>query len=248
MSQPKPIPKISVLMYHQVGKFTEPKTHRSCYCDVDRFRAQMAFLKYAGYRVISMEQAYAALYGDASLTGHSVVLSFDDGYENFADHALPILQVHGYPSILFAVSGLLGQPARWLEGGGENSPLLSGERLRQLRSAQVEIGSHAVSHPRLSRLSPEKVRQEVENSKAVLEDLLGEEVGFFAYPYGDYSPMVRDMVETVGYKAALTCSRGVANTAPNPYEIPRKAISYGDSLLGFIWKLAVKNRLKERYA
>jgi peptidoglycan/xylan/chitin deacetylase (PgdA/CDA1 family) len=241
-------PNISVLMYHQVGTFAEPKTHRSCYCDVGRFRAQMALLRATGYRVISLAQAYAALFEGQPLAGRSVVLSFDDGYENFADHALPILQAFGYPSVLFAVSGLLGQPARWLSGDGEKPGLLSAERLRGLRAAQVEIGSHTASHQRLSRLAPEQAWQEIAGSKAALEDALGEPVRFFAYPYGDYSPAVRDLVSRAGYQAALTCSRGAANTAPNPFEIPRKAVSYGDNRLGVLWKLAVKNRRKDRYA
>ncbi len=59
---------------------------------------------------------------------------------------------------------------------------------------------------------------------------------------------MRDAVARAGYKAAVTCSRGAANTAPNPFEIPRKAISYGDNLLGVWWKLAMKNALKNRYA
>ncbi len=246
MNQPAPYPRISILMYHQVGKFEEPKTHRSCYCDVDRFRAQMVFLKYAGYSVVSLEQAHAALFENRPLAKRSIVLSFDDGYENFADHALPILQEFGYPSALFAVSGLLGKPARWLSG--DHPPLLSAGRLRELRSAGVEVGSHTVSHPRLSRLPPERAWQEIAGSKASLEDVLGEEVRFFAYPYGDYNPKVRDLVMSAGYQAAVTCSRGAAGTAPNAFEIPRKAISYGDSLLGFFWKLAVKNRRKDRYA
>ena len=234
MDSPNPAPPISVLMYHQVGRFAEPTQHRSSFCDVRRFRAQMGLLKTLGCRVISLREAQAALFEGQPLAGRSVVLSFDDGYENFAEHALPVMAEFGYPSVLFAVSGLLGQPARW--------------QLRQLRSAQVEIGSHTVSHPRLSHLGATEAMREIADSKAALEESLGAAVDFFAYPYGDYNPAVRDAVERAGYQAAVTCSRGLANTAPNPFEIPRKAIAYGDSLVGFFWKLAVKNRRKDVYA
>ncbi|MEI8312731.1 MAG: hypothetical protein WCH98_18425, partial [Verrucomicrobiota bacterium] len=70
-------PRVSVLMYHQVGRFAAPKTHRACYCDAGRFRAQMAFLKHAGYHVISLADACAALFGTHPLPGRAVVLSFD---------------------------------------------------------------------------------------------------------------------------------------------------------------------------
>ncbi len=241
-------PRISVLMYHQVGKFTTPKTHRSCYCDVDKFRAQMAWLKFAGYPVISLAEAHAALFANLAVPHRSVVLSFDDGYANFADHALPVLTEFGYPSVLFAVSGLLGQSAQWISGDREKPHLLSASRLRELRPAKVEVGSHSISHPRLSRLPTEQAWREIVDSKSELEQALGEGVRFFAYPYGDYNPGVRDAVARAGYQAALTCSRGAANTAPNAFEIPRKAISYGDSVVGFWWKLAVKNQRKDRYA
>ncbi len=241
-------PRVSVMMYHQVGRFAAPKKHRACYCDTGRFRAQMAFLKHAGYHVISMADACSALFGGQALPGRAVVLSFDDGYENFADEALPVLREFGYPSVLFAVSGLLGWRAQWLDGDGEKPALLSARRLCEMRKERVEIGSHSVSHARLGRLEPAQACREITDSKAALEDVLGEAVDFFAYPYGDYTPAVRDAVRDAGYQAAVTCSRGAANTAPNPFEIPRKAVSYGDSLLGVFWKLAMKNRLKNRDA
>jgi peptidoglycan/xylan/chitin deacetylase (PgdA/CDA1 family) len=235
-------------MYHQVGQFKQPRAHRSCYCETDRFRAQMGLLKWAGFNVISLSEAYAALFAGQPLAGRSVVLSFDDGYENFADNALPVLQDYGYPSVLFAVSGLLGQPAKWLDGDGAKPGLLSAARLRELRSAKVEIGSHSVTHPRLSRVTAKQARLEIAASKTALELTLGEPVNFFAYPYGDYNRVVRDAVIAAGYQAAVTCSRGAANTAPNPFEIPRKAVSYGDNNLGLLWKLFLKNRRKDRYA
>lgn len=248
MRAPHAAPPISVLMYHQVGPFEKPTQHRSSFCDVRRFRAQMQLLKTLGCHVISLREAQAALFEGRPLAGRSVVLSFDDGYENFADHALPVMAEFSYPSVLFAVSGLLGQPARWLSDGGQTSPLLSAQRLRELRAAKVEVGSHTVNHPRLSRLGASEVRREIVDSKDALEQSLGAAVDFFAYPYGDYNPAVRDAVAEAGYQAALTCSRGTANTAPNRYEIPRKAIAYGDDLIGFAWKLLVKNRRKDRYA
>ena len=241
-------PRVSVLMYHQVGRFNNPRKHRACYCDVGRFRDQMAFFKHAGYRVISMSDACRALFNNHPLPGRAVVLSFDDGYDNFADEALPVLRDFGYPSVLFAVSGLLGRRADWLTGEGDKPSLLTAQRLRDLRASQVEIGSHTVNHPRLSRLDPQHAWHEIADSKSALEDTMGEPVGFFAYPYGDYNSAVRDAVVRAGYQAAVTCSRGAANTAPNPFEIPRKAISYGDNLLGVFWKVAMKNRRKDRYA
>lgn len=249
-SGPRPLPgrpPLSILMYHQVGEFTAPRNHRAGYCHVHRFRTQMAFLARAGYRVLSLDAAIAGLLGDGELPPRGVVLSFDDGYRNFREHALPVLQHYGFPAAVYMISGLVGGRAEWLGADGRDTPpMLSASELRELRQAGITVGSHTVSHPRLSRLAADAVARELRDSKAQLEDLLGEAVPHFCYPYGDYSPSVRDAVIDAGYRSALSCIRGAANTADNVYELPRKAISYGDNLLGYWWKLAMKNARKDR--
>ncbi|MBS0552216.1 MAG: polysaccharide deacetylase family protein, partial [Proteobacteria bacterium] len=94
---------INILMYHQVGPFERLEgamaAHRSTYCRVDRFAAQMAFLKRCGYTVLSMDQVLACVRGQAPIPQRAVALTFDDGYENFAEHAWPILRKHGFPAM-----------------------------------------------------------------------------------------------------------------------------------------------------
>jgi len=236
-----PQPPVSVLMYHQVGEFPAPKEHRALYCHVRRFASQMAYLKRFGYHVISLQQAVDALFGDARLPGRSVVLTFDDGYRNFRDYAWPILRRHGFPATLFMVADKVGGRADWLSGNQEHAPLLDADELRALNAEGLDVGSHTLSHPRLSRLDAAAVKRELSGSKARLEALLQAPVPHFCYPSGDYNEAVRDAVRDAGYRTGLTCIRGAANYAPNPYEIPRKAISYGDNLAGFFWKLHMKD-------
>lgn len=245
-SMPPAAPPVSILMYHQVGHFRSPKAHRASFCHVRRFRGQMAYLKLFGYSVISLEQAYRGLFEGEPLPQRAVVLTFDDGYENFREHAWPILQRHGFPATVFLVTELMGKTARWLTSKGDSTPLMSTETVRQLRREGVSFGSHALSHPRLSKIDPEQMRREVIDSKNVLEDILGEAVPDFCYPYGDYDARVRDTVAEAGYRLGLTCIRGAANTADNPFEIPRKAVSFGDTLPGYFWKLHMKHARKDK--
>lgn len=232
-------------MYHQVGRFRSPRAHRATFCELGRFRAQMAFLRYAGYRVISLAECLAGLFEGARLARRSVVITFDDGYQNFAEHAFPVLRRYGYPATVFLVAGLLGQRAQWLlDDGRDGPPLMSAATVRELAGADISFGSHSLSHPRLSRLTPERQREEIVASKARLEDQLGFAVADFCYPYGDYDRHARDLAEAAGYRSALTCVRGAANGAANRFEIPRKAVSYGDSLAGVWWKLHFKHRVK----
>jgi peptidoglycan/xylan/chitin deacetylase (PgdA/CDA1 family) len=238
-------PPISVLMYHQVGEFARPAAHRALFCHVKRFRAQMAYLKWMNIPVLSLEQAHRVLFEGQTLSRPAVVLTFDDGYENFREHAWPVLQEHGFPVTAFLVSDLMGKSSEWLGSEfAERPPLMDGPTVRRLADEGVSFGSHACSHPRLSRLSPEQMRREIFDSKAALEDTLGRPVPDFCYPYGDYNTQARDMVAEAGYRSGLTCIKGPANTAHNPFEIPRKAISYGDNLVGFAWKVHVKNKRK----
>jgi len=236
---------LSILMYHQVGRFNNPREHRAVYCDVGKFRRQMAYLKYSGHQVISMQCAYRGLFLGAPLPPRPVVLTFDDGYENFRQQAWPILQQLGYPATVYLVTDLIGRSAEWL-APDQQAPLMDSITIRQLHADGVSFGSHTCSHSRLSQLPEHKQRREIIDSKHKLEDLFGEAVTEFCYPFGDYNLKTRDIVEEAGYATALTCIRGAANTAANPFEVPRKAISYGDSLLGFFWKLEVKHARKDK--
>lgn len=238
-------PTVSILMYHQVGRFAAPKNHRAVYCDIRRFKTQMSYLKYSGHQVISMDDAYKGLFLGKPLPSRPVVLTFDDGYQNFMEYAWPVLQKHGYPAMVYLISERIGDTASWFEEG-KNDKLMDTDTIRQLRRQGVDFGSHTRSHCRLSQLSAQKQRQEIFDSKTELEDLLEEKITAFCYPFGDYTPLTRDLVQEAGYNHALTCIRGAANTAFNQFEIPRKAISYGDSLPGFFWKLEIKNARKDK--
>lgn len=238
------MPPLSILMYHQVGPYPRPKGHKASFCHIRQFRQQLAYLKLAGFRVISMAEAYEGLFGGGVIAPRSVVLTFDDGYQDFHDHAWPALQEYGFPATVFLISGLIGQPARWQTDFERIAPLMDAPTIRRLQDEGVHFGSHAVNHDRLPQLDTEAVRHEVFDSKAALQDLLGREVSHFCYPYGEYDQRARDFVEQAGYQTGLTCIRGAANFADNPFEIPRKAISYGDNVLGFAWKLHMKHARK----
>ncbi|AKJ30624.1 polysaccharide deacetylase family protein [Caldimonas brevitalea] len=241
-------PPVSVLMYHQVGMFPRPKAHRAAFCDVKRFAAQMAFLKWGGYSVISLEQAYRGLFEGAPLPARPVVLTFDDGYQNFKEHAWPVLQRHGFPASVFIVTEQSGRHAGWLAADFTPAPLMDHATLRQLAREGVNFGSHTLNHRRLSQLDETQQRREIFDSKAALEDVLGQPVPDFCYPYGDYDPRARDLTAEAGYRLGLTCIRGAANTADNAFEIPRKAISYGDNVIGYAWKLHMKHARKDKPA
>lgn len=237
---------ISFLMYHQVGQFRPMRAHRANYCDAGRFRRQMALLERLGYRVLDLDQALTCLRGEVPTPPRAVVLTFDDAYENFAEHALPVLQTYGFPATVYAIGAWLGRPMAWAgkEPGRAQPPLMSGARLREIRAAGIQVGSHSMHHVKLGEVSPEVQRRELADSKAALEDLLGEPVHHLCYPFGSFDLNAVRSAAEAGYTSATTCLRGAATQADHPLALPRKAISYGDNLIGYWWKLAMKDAPK----
>ncbi|WP_235971908.1 polysaccharide deacetylase family protein [Aquariibacter albus] len=234
-------------MYHRVGVFPRPAAHRALFCDVGRFARQMHFLRWAGIDVVSLDQALVHV-AAGQFDRPRVVLTFDDGYQDFADHAWPILKSMGYPASVFLVSRQVGGPARWLGSDLPAANLMDRATLRRLDAEGVDFGSHTQNHRRLSTLSDTQMRGEILNSKHELEDMLGHDIRHFCYPYGDYTESARACVQTAGYHSGLTCIRGAANLATNVHELPRKAISHGDNLFGFAWKILFKHARKGRGA
>jgi peptidoglycan/xylan/chitin deacetylase (PgdA/CDA1 family) len=238
--------RISILMYHQVGEFAPMKAHRANYCDHRRFAAQMAFLDHFGYRVLGLDEALQLLIGNRPIPPRAVVLTFDDAYANFLDYALPILRRHGFPATVYAISGYLGRSADWFakDPGRPVPRLMTGNELRDIRDQGIGIGSHSAGHVRLGEADIDTQRRELGDSKAALEDLLGEEVRHLCYPYGSFNLETIQAAREAGYASATTCLRGAAEPGDHPLVLPRKGISFGDNLLGYFWKLNVKQAPK----
>jgi peptidoglycan/xylan/chitin deacetylase (PgdA/CDA1 family) len=114
---------------------------------------------------------------------------------------------------------------------------MGADALRLIQQGEMEIGSHTLSHPLLHRLSPDERVLEIRESKSQLENVPGLAVESFAYPYGVYIPENVQEVIDAGYKTAVTVHLGVANHSNSPYVFSRKAISWGDSPIGFFHKL-----------
>lgn len=228
---------IRVLLYHHIGRFDRPERQLGLYCHVDHFARQMAGLARSSLAVISLDRALAAIAGRAPLGRPAVVLTFDDGYQDFHDHAWPVLRAHALPATVFAVSGRLGARADWpSQPTVGDDRLMDAATLRSLADQGLEIGGHTATHPRLSRLTPAERNREIGDARLRLEDAIGRGVRHFAYPYGDYDADARERVAAGGFASGLTCIRDRAERADNLFEIPREGISYKDGWLRYAYK------------
>ena len=185
-----------ILMYHGVADEAEDPNHL-CVAP-DRFAEQLAWLKRRGVRGVSIGTLV-----DAMRVGRPrglVGITFDDGYVNVLEAALPELRRHGFTATMFIVSGRLGGSNEWDEG--PRWPLMSAGQVRELAAAGMEIGSHSTTHARLAGLDAGQLKAQVGDSKASLADLTGAPVRGFAYPYGSMDATARLAVRDAGYDYA----------------------------------------------
>jgi peptidoglycan/xylan/chitin deacetylase (PgdA/CDA1 family) len=194
-----------VLMYHSVEAYTEDPYRVTVH--PDRFERQLHWLRSRGLRGVSMAALPAAAAGGSArgLVG----LTFDDGYADFRTHALPVLLRYGFGATLFVVAGRLGGTNAWDEPGPRKALLTAGE-VRTVEAAGIEIGSHSLTHPRLSTVDPQRLRAEVADSRAILADVLGHPVAGFCYPYGALGEREADAVAESGYGYACAVGRSTA--------------------------------------
>ena len=240
---------ISVLMYHRVGEFKRIKEHRALYCKKNQFALQMWFLKFFKYKVISLDEAlFLMSSSNHDISSKHIVLTFDDGYLDFYEFAYPILRKYNFHATVYVLSHLIGKNAVWFLKEGREAPLLlnKDQLLQLIKTSHIEIGSHGRFHLKLSEIPVELAKEEIENSKYRLEKELGIKIKHFCYPYGKFNKKVVELVRDAGYSSAVTCVRAGVDKDTDPYLIPRKAISFGDSLIGFLWKIHIKNKPKQK--
>ncbi len=239
----------AVLMYHSVAP--DPADPYRVTVHPDRFARQMAWLARRGLRGVAVRDLLAARppgpdgpagHGSraAGATGPGLVgLTFDDGYADFAEHALPVLRRYGFGATVFAIAGRLGGENEW-DPEGPRKPLLTGAQLGQLASSGVEIGSHGMRHVRLPGTTEADLRSETAVSRRVLREITGQDVPGFCYPYGDLDARVERSVREAGYGYA--CAIWPSDLTGR-HALPRTYVGNEDGPLR-LWAKTVRHRLK----
>jgi peptidoglycan/xylan/chitin deacetylase (PgdA/CDA1 family) len=196
----------------------------------------------AGARFVDGPDALEVLTGRRRADPRSVLVTFDDGYADFARTALPILRRAGVPSVLFAVSAL--RENRWdVEGGASPRRLLGLDELADLsRQDDVDIGVHTRTHPDLRTLSPREVQDQVAGAHDDLRAAGVEALPLLAYPFGGHDADVRAAVADAGYAAAFTIEPGIASPAADPYALPRMMVMRDWGTVGLLARVALAGR------
>lgn len=178
------------------------------------FRAQLEALASSRAAVIPL--------ADIRNNPGSVALTFDDGYHNFLETALPLLHDHKMPATLFVVSDYCGRYNQW-DSSVRDLPrleILSWTEIREIAQAGVVIGAHTMHHADLTVMPPDQVARELRECRASIEDRIGRRVDSLAYPYGATSAAVRAQA---GLQFRLACGTRPAFVEPgsDPLDLPR---------------------------
>jgi peptidoglycan/xylan/chitin deacetylase (PgdA/CDA1 family) len=212
-------------MYHSVLPAAQatPDPYRVT-VSTDRLRRQLRWLRRRGLRGVSAgELLRAAAAGEA--TG-LVGLTFDDGYIDFLDHALPLLREHDCTATVFALPGRLGAHNAW-DAPGPRKPLLTADGIRAAADAGMEIGSHGLTHLSLPELrDDEALRREVADSRELLREITGRETAGFCYPYGAIDARSVAAVRAAGYDYACAIDPGPLT---GRHALPRVHIGASDT-------------------
>lgn len=228
---------VTMLMYHVIATPENAAEARFCRTP-DAFRKDMEQIRQAGYQVLSFATVLDGVAGKVALPDKSVVITFDDGVACAYENALPILQEFNYPSSVFVVTNQVDGYNDWCKVFGfPRRRMLAAHEIRTLAESGVDIGSHTASHPWLGKIEETAVVKEVQDSKAVLEDILGREVLHFAYPFGSWSPMARNAVIEAGYAGACSTMAGRNQKGTDPYLLRRSEIKGSDAPWQFRMKL-----------
>lgn len=230
---------LRVLSYHSIdtkpvqGDLADYSLHPAA------FERQIRLLKRTGFTFVSPERALAWIEGRETLPQRSILVTFDDGYCDFAEQALPILTRHDVPAAVFVVTAHIGGANNWdAEKGAPARSLMSAEALRHLRSAAIEVGAHSRTHRSLPGLPRQEMAEEVAGSLSDLDELCLNPLKLFCYPYGALDEATEREAAGAGVRAAFTVEPGIVTAGVNPLRTPRIEILRRDGgRLRFLWKV-----------
>ncbi|MFH1388269.1 MAG: polysaccharide deacetylase family protein [Patescibacteria group bacterium] len=211
---------ISVLMYHSVA-------HNNVFFTVkpEMFEKQMRYLKNRDYNVIKLSDLVNLLESNEELPKKTVVLTFDDGFEDNYTNVFPILKKYNFPATIFLITGLVNREMN----NSQNIPLriLNWKQIQEMhQSGLIDFQPHTVNHQEINK-------EEIINSKKEIEERLNKKCEFFAYPRGVYNNEIIGILKNNGFKASRTVENGKINKGDDLFKLKRISINSTTSFIQF---------------
>ena len=205
---------LDILMYHSVSERGGPTATPE-----PVFRAQMEAIADSGVPVLSLD----ALSG--GWPGRGVVLTFDDGFQDFADAAWPVIRDHGWTALVYLPTAFVGGVEGWAGIAKPPRPLMDWTTIERLSAEGVQFGGHTINHPDLIALEGAALEEELTTSKALIAERTGQDICHFAPPYGRATDATRSAIRR---HYATSCGTRLARATPRDdvFDLPRLEVFY----------------------
>jgi peptidoglycan/xylan/chitin deacetylase (PgdA/CDA1 family) len=216
--------QVPILMYHYVRVIDkdEDLLGYNLSIDPDILDSQLKWLKDNGYKTITTKNII-----ENNVYKKSVILIFDDGYEDFYTQAFPKLKKYELTAEVAIITKQIDTPG-----------YLKEKQIKEMVDYGIEIASHTVSHFDLTTREKDDLKYELANSKSYLEEKFGTKINALVYPYGKYNDNIIKRTRKAGYLLGISTKPGIANLQDNLFKINRIRIDNRDDLEGFINKLS----------
>ncbi len=233
--------RIPILMYHSISASDDSARH-PYYQTVTSprvFGQQLKFLHDNGYKSINLTDAVTRLRESAPHDQRSVVITFDDGFQNFYSQAFPLLNKYNFTATMFLPTSYIHRDTRRFN----DIECLTWSEVRELQKFGTHFGSHTVTHPQLRTLGPKDLETEIRCSKRTIEDELGFPVDSFSYPYAfpetdaRFRERLGGLLEKNGYQNGVSTIIGTADGTGGQFFMKRLPVNSCDDLLLFRAKL-----------
>ncbi|NWF71309.1 MAG: polysaccharide deacetylase family protein [Chloroflexi bacterium] len=226
---------VPILTYHQINKVSANQDPYGLVSTPEQFAEQMAYLHDTGWRCVRLIEVVRAYKNRSALPANSFAITFDDGYRDNYETALPIMQRYSFTATIFLVADRIGQMTDWDGQTGERAfPLMSWDEIHAMQKSGIDFGSHTSTHPRLNKIPPEQAKRELCESKQKLSQGLGAPVELIAYPYEVSDPAVQKLAAECGYLGAF----GISSYPQNVYNLWREELGAADTLDSLRYKIS----------
>jgi peptidoglycan/xylan/chitin deacetylase (PgdA/CDA1 family) len=219
---------VPIMEYHYIRTNPDPRDRLGFNLSVTPadFSVQMDWLQNNGYHPIDLNDLRAYFKEHRPLPSRPVVLTFDDGYEDFYTTALPVLLAHGFKAVSYVVPGFLDHPR-----------YMTSNEVIEIDRDGVEVAAHTMHHVDLVKAVGAQLILEINGSRTALEQLVGHPVLDFCYPSGMFNSTVVAAVQQAGLESATTELPGTAHTWPNRLTWTRVRVNGGEQLSQYVASL-----------
>jgi peptidoglycan/xylan/chitin deacetylase (PgdA/CDA1 family) len=237
---------VIVLTYHRVNDKL-PKD--SLVVHPQEFRRQMFFLDFykKQFQVISLNEmiewlSFKPKYRLKKKTRTKILITFDDGYRDNYIYAFPVLKKYGFPAVVFLTTDYIGtdyKEEKYRDVGWRRD-YLNTEEIKEMVTSGISFGVHTMTHPHLTQIPLEEAKREIEESKKVVNELMGSGVCAFCYPYGEYNRDILNLVKECGFSCAFSVNPGINYQGQSLFEIKRIDVLWQDNFSSFKYKITDK--------